>query len=154
MLLFNSVLDEYLIAPVEFQWDGLQLMQRWGRETPLPSSAHFHHHESCIGHVPAAGNRHWGNMMGVLQNILKLDSFALMHLKLLVFWPWWFEMQQLTSEATSVNYELSSSSVEMSYSDCDVMFKRSKPNYVTVSALWGDKKHMLHYFTSLMRHLY
>lgn len=35
-LLFNSGLDEYLIAPVELQCGGLQLMQRWERETLLP----------------------------------------------------------------------------------------------------------------------
>lgn len=64
VLLFNSVLDEYLITSVELQRDGpsLQLKQRWERET-LPalsfdgSSARFHHDESCICHVPAAGSR-------------------------------------------------------------------------------------------------
>lgn len=64
-LLFNSVLDEYLIAPAELQRDGpsLQLKQRWERETPPTlsfdgSSSLFHHDESCIYHVPAAGNRY------------------------------------------------------------------------------------------------
>lgn len=56
-LLFNSVLDEYLIASVDLQCDGpsLQLKQRWQRQTPALSfdgcPACFHHDESCICHA-------------------------------------------------------------------------------------------------------